>query len=90
MCAQFGAEGHELDQPWAKRVNLGLAAASVGMLGAHLSHWSLITPLAAMSGCATVLAEDTSCRALCSHHVGGVSCMQCPFFPDEVHHPDDF
>ena len=64
--AQFGAEGRELDQPWAKRVNLGLAAASVGMLGAHLSHWSHITPLAAISGCANSARTNYSCIALCS------------------------
>ena len=48
---QFGSEQHELDQPWAKRLNLGLAAASARMLAAHLSHLSALTPLATVSGC---------------------------------------
>ena len=48
---QVGAERRELEQPWAKRLNLGLVAASAAMLATHVMHLDTLTPPAALYGC---------------------------------------
>ena len=51
MHLQVGAERQELEQPWAKRLNLGLVAASAAMLATHVMHLDTLTPPAALYGC---------------------------------------
>ena len=52
---QVGAERNELDEPWAKRLNLGLAAASTAMLATYVMHLDTLTPPAALYGWLTPL-----------------------------------
>ena len=54
--SQVGAERRELEQPWAKRLNLGLVAASVAMLATHVMHLDTLTPPAALYGCLSPLS----------------------------------